>query len=109
MPLFFDECESLFDYLPSDIPLVMVGNNFDSAKRFWGEVNNRYEEYGVDPRRPLVPPSRGFIAPEELYAHVGKHCAVEFRDNRTRRFTSSLALIDPSPSLPLRTTATSRA
>ena len=97
MPLFFDECESLFDYLPSDIPLVMVGNNFDSAKRFWGEVNNRYEEYGVDPRRPLVPPSRGFIAPEELYAHVGKHCAVEFRDNTDASLHFELGAYRPEP------------
>lgn len=97
MPLFFDECESLFDYLPSDIPLVMVGNNFESAKRFWGEVNNRYEEYGVDPRRPLVPPSRGFIAPEELYARVGKHCAIEFRDNTEASLHFELGAYRPEP------------
>ena len=81
MPLFFDECEVLFDYLPRYIPLIMVGNNFASAKRFLAEVNNRYEEYGVDPRRPLVQPPRGFIAHEELYARLGAYCAIEFRDN----------------------------
>ena len=97
MPLFFDECESLFDYLPSDIPLIMVGNNFDSAKRFWREVNNRYEEYGVDPRRPLVPPSRGFIAPEELYADFGERCAVEFRDNTTASLHYELNAYRPEP------------
>ncbi len=97
MPLFFDECESLFDYLPSTIPLVMVGNNFDSAKRFWGEVNNRYEEYGVDPRRPLVPPSRGFIAPEELYGRISKHCAVEFRDNTSASLHFKLGAYRPEP------------
>lgn len=97
MPLFFDECESLFDYLPPDIPLVMVGNNFDSAKRFWREVNNRYEEYGVDPRRPLVPPPRGFIAPEELYARFGKHCAVEFRDNNEASLHYELGMYRPEP------------
>ena len=97
MPLFFDECESLFDYLPSSIPLVMVGNNFDSAKRFWGEVNNRYEEYGVDPRRPLVPPRRGFIAPEELYALFGTHCAVEFRDNNEASLHYTLEAYRPEP------------
>lgn len=97
MPLFFDACESLFDYLPSDIPLIMVGNNFGSAKRFWGEVTNRYEEYGVDPRRPLVPPSRGFIAPEELYALLGKHCAVEFRDNTESALHYQLGDYRPEP------------
>lgn len=97
MPLFFDACESLFDYLPSDIPLIMVGNNFGSAKRFWGEVTNRYEEYGVDPRRPLVAPSRGFIAPEELYARLSKHCAVEFRDNTESSLHYQLQDYRPEP------------
>ena len=78
LPLFFDECHSMFDYLPENTPVVMVGNNFSSASRFWGEVNRRFEEYGVDPRRPLVEPRRGFIPVEELYAAIGKHCVLEF-------------------------------
>ena len=97
MPLFFDECEVLFDYLPRDIPLIMVGNNFASAKRFWAEVNNRYEEYGVDPRRPLVPPPRGFIAPEELYARLGAYCAIEFRDNTDASLHYQLGNYRPEP------------
>ena len=97
MPLFFDQCESLFDYLPSNTPLIMIGNNFASAKRFWGEVGKRYEEYGVDPRRPLVPPHRGFIAPEELYARIGDHCALEFRDNTEASLHFQLGHYRPEP------------
>lgn len=97
MPLFFDQCESLFDYLPGNTPLIMIGNNFASAKRFWGEVGNRYEEYGVDPRRPLVPPHRGFIAPEELYARIGDHCALEFRDNTEASLHFQLGHYRPEP------------
>ena len=97
LPLFFDECHSMFDYLPVDTPVVMVGNNFSSANRFWDEVNRRFEEYGVDPRRPLVEPHRGFIAVEELYAAIGKHCVLEFRDSAEAPLHFTLDTYTPEP------------
>ena len=97
LPLFFDECHSMFDYLPVNTPVVMVGNNFSSANRFWDEVNRRFEEYGVDPRRPLVEPHRGFIAVEELYAAIGKHCVLEFRDSAEAPLHFTLDTYTPEP------------
>ena len=97
LPLFFDECHSMFDYLPVDTPVVMVGNNFSSANRFWDEVNRRFEEYGVDPRRPLVEPHRGFIAVEELYSAIGKHCVLEFRDSAEAPLHFTLDTYTPEP------------
>ena len=97
LPLFFDECHSMFDYLPQSTPVVMVGNNFSSANRFWDEVNRRFEEYGVDPRRPLVEPRRGFIPVEELYAAIGKHCVLEFRDSNDVPLHFTLDTYTPEP------------
>lgn len=97
LPLFFDECHSMFDYLPVDTPVVMVGNNFSSAKRFWTEVNRRFDEYGVDPRRPLVEPYRGFISVEELYESIGKHCVLEFRDSAEAPLHFTLDTYTPEP------------
>lgn len=97
LPLFFDECHSMFDYLPENTPVVMVGNNFSSASRFWDEVNRRFEEYGVDPRRPLVEPRRGFIPVEELYAAIGKHCVLEFRDSNDVPLHFTLDTYTPEP------------
>ena len=97
LPLFFDECHSMFDYLPQSTPVVMVGNNFSSANRFWDEVNRRFEEYGVDPRRPLVEPRRGFIPVEELYGAIGKHCVLEFRDSNDVPLHFTLDTYTPEP------------
>ena len=97
LPLFFDECHSMFDYLPDNTPVVMVGNNFSSANRFWDEVNRRFEEYGVDPRRPLVNPRRGFIPVEELYAAIGNHCVLEFRDSNDVPLHFVLDTYTPEP------------
>ena len=97
LPLFFDECHSMFDYLPQSTPVVMVGNNFSSANRFWDEVNRRFEEYGVEPRRPLVEPRRGFIPVEELYGAIGKHCVLEFRDSNDVPLNFTLDTYTPEP------------
>ena len=97
LPLFFDECHTLFDYLPHLTPMVLIGDNVHSADRFWKEVNRRFEEYGVDPRRPLVVPRRGFIPPEELFQAIGKHCALEFRDNEDASVHVALASYTPEP------------
>ena len=97
LPLFFDECHSLFEYLPSATPMVMIGDNFSSATRFWSEVNRRFEEYGVDPRRPLVEPRRGFIPPEELYACIKRHCVLEFRSSTESTLHIVLQSYSPEP------------
>ncbi|HBO12541.1 MAG TPA: transcription-repair coupling factor, partial [Halieaceae bacterium] len=79
LPLFFDHCETLFDYLPEDAAVVTVGRHHEAAQRFWGEIAERHSEYGIDPRRPLLPPPVGFLPVEELYARLKGHAVLELR------------------------------
>jgi transcription-repair coupling factor (superfamily II helicase) len=81
LPLFFDECATLFDYLPRDAAVIACGDHHGAARHFWQEVNERYEEYGIDPRRPLLPPHRCFVAVEELYRRLGDFAVLELRHN----------------------------
>lgn len=79
LPLFFDSCSSLFDYLPDNATVVTLGDHHAAAEHFWEELNNRFSEYGIDPRRPLLPPTRGFIPVDELYRELKTHPVVDFR------------------------------
>ncbi len=79
LPLFFDETATLFDYLPAEAAVVTVGDLHGAAGRFWAEVNTRFEEYGIDPRRPLLPPPRCFTPVEELYRALGRRAVLELR------------------------------
>ncbi|MEQ8263416.1 transcription-repair coupling factor [Pseudohaliea sp.] len=79
LPLFFDHCETLFEYLPEDAAVVTVGRHYEAAQRFWGEIAERHSEYGIDPRRPLLPPPVGFLPVEELYARLKGHAVLELR------------------------------
>lgn len=81
LPLFFDQCATLFDYLPDNAPVVVIGDHHSAAQRFWQEAGERYEEYGIDPRRPLLPPARCFTPVEELYQQFKRHPVLELRQN----------------------------
>ncbi|MFT7287520.1 MAG: transcription-repair coupling factor (superfamily II helicase) [Halieaceae bacterium] len=79
MPLFFESCELLLDYLPANAALITVGDHHGAATRFWSEATRRYEEYGVDPRRPLLPPRELFTPVEDLYSALREQSVLELR------------------------------
>ena len=65
-PLFFTApLVPLFNYLP-DNTLLVTQNLQESADRFRRDVQQRFESRGVDPMRPLLPPSQLWLTPEEL-------------------------------------------
>src|SRR5690606_36239828 len=70
MPLFFEELGSLFDYLPDSTQLFSLPGIEDSASQFWADVRNRFEEHGIDPTRPLLPPAELFMAVEECFGRI---------------------------------------
>jgi transcription-repair coupling factor (superfamily II helicase) len=81
LPLFFELCATLFDYLPDNSAIITTGDHHGAAQNFWGEVNTRFEEYGIDPRRPLLPPNRCFTPIEELYQQFKRFPVLELRHN----------------------------
>ncbi len=95
LPLFFKHCDSLFDYLPEATSVVAIGEHYLAAQHFWAEVNNRYEEFGIDPRRPLLPPAEGFIPVETLYQGLGQYGVLELRTDAQAPVHHSLPLLPP--------------
>ncbi|MFK7975823.1 MAG: transcription-repair coupling factor [Halioglobus sp.] len=81
LPLFFEECGTLFSYLPDNAALITVGDHHGAATSFWQEVSSRHEEYGIDPRRPLLPPKIGFVPVEELYQTLKEYPVLELKQN----------------------------
>ncbi len=79
LPLFFEHCGTVFDYLPNGAALMLLGDHHGAAQRYWNEITGRFEEYGIDPRRPLLPPQRGFMPVEEIYANLGQYCVLELK------------------------------
>lgn len=70
LPLFFDQCASLFDYLPSDTAVVSLTGIEAAAEHFWQDANQRYEQRRVDNHRPILAPAEVFLAVEELFGLI---------------------------------------
>lgn len=80
LPLFFDACSTLFDYLPQNTQVYALGNIEKPAENFWLELMRRYESRRVDPLRPLLPPKDIYLSIDELFAQLKPHCRT-FIDN----------------------------
>ncbi|SFA49962.1 transcription-repair coupling factor [Metapseudomonas otitidis] len=70
LPLFFEETETLFDYLPGNTQVFSLPGIEQAAEQFWSDVRSRYEERRVDPERPLVPPADLFLPVEDCFARL---------------------------------------
>ena len=68
LPLFFDGLATLFDYLPDNARALEMTGCEDAAQHFWDEVSTRYEQRRHDIHRPVLPPARLFLRPDELDA-----------------------------------------
>ena len=72
LPLFFEHTDSLFDYFPTNCHLVLDGEIQAQAELFLRETQKRHENLNVDPLRPLLPPSKLFLAIDQLFAQLNQ-------------------------------------
>lgn len=77
LPLFFEETATLFDHLASSTRVALLPGLFDAAQHHWAAIESRYDNLGVDPTRPLLPPQRAFLPVNELFAAIKAHPRVE--------------------------------
>lgn len=70
-PLFFSEpLPPLFSYFPKNTLLVNTGDIETHAERFWQDTFARFENRGVDPMRPLLPPENLWLRVDELFSEL---------------------------------------
>jgi transcription-repair coupling factor (superfamily II helicase) len=67
LPLFFTSVDSIFSYLPENIPIIRDGDLVTSAESFWQTTNQRYEQLRYDTQHPILPPSKIFIPVDQLF------------------------------------------
>nr|MCS5594727.1 transcription-repair coupling factor [Porticoccaceae bacterium] len=72
LSLFFEQTATLFDYLPTNLQLFTSSGIEQAAEQFWSDINNRYQEYGVDPERPLLKPEEIFLPVDRLFHEIKK-------------------------------------
>ena len=91
LPLFFERCATLFDYLPEDTLVVLGEDVHEAAQRFRDHVGQRYESGRHDRERPLLDPDALFLAVDETFAALNERAQIRigrFDDERSGGFTS---------------------
>ena len=70
LPLFVEHTESLFAYLPKTALFVLATGFAETARQFFSEAEERFEQrkYNID--RPLLPPERLFLSAAEFTRHT---------------------------------------
>ncbi len=106
LPLFFDSCSSLFDYLPDNAQIFALGDIEKAAENFWLELLRRYENRRVDPTRPILAPKEIYLPIDELFGLLKNRCRTfignQTLEARAGHFNFSSAI---PPSLPIRAQA----
>jgi transcription-repair coupling factor (superfamily II helicase) len=72
LSLFFEQTATLFDYLPSNLQLFTNSGIEQAAEHFWKDIDSRYQEYGVDPERPLLKPEEIFLPVDRVFHEIKK-------------------------------------
>lgn len=67
LPLFFDDTQLLFDYLPTNSLILLVGDIHKNSEHFWQEINERYEQCRYDIERPILPPTEIYVPVNDLF------------------------------------------
>ncbi len=67
-PLFFEQTDTLFDYIAPDSQLIIVGDVESAIDTFLTDVEYRYDQRKVDPLRPLLPPHELWLKKDELFS-----------------------------------------
>lgn len=103
LPLFFESCSTLFDYLPDNTQIYALGNIEKSSENFWLELLRRYESRRVDNQRPILPPKEIYLAIDELFGQL-KNYPRTFVDTHTLESKQGQTNFDTKipPSLPIR-------
>ncbi|MBL8287815.1 MAG: transcription-repair coupling factor, partial [Rubrivivax sp.] len=79
LPLFFERCATLFDYVGAEAPLVLHGDIDAALQRFWADTRERHRFLQHDKERPLLPPEDLFLRVEEFFAATQPHAALALR------------------------------
>jgi transcription-repair coupling factor (superfamily II helicase) len=73
LPLFFEETNTLFDFLPADTSFVLEEGVMENAETLYNEVIERYDNARLNPEWPPLEPELLFLSPDKIYAGLKEY------------------------------------
>lgn len=91
LPLFFDQCVSLFDYLPHNTYVFSLNGLEAAGDHYWREINERYESRCDDIQRPILKPDELFLSTSNVFSAIKsfKHTVISEESPKAHAVFSS--------------------
>lgn len=83
LPLFFEQCAQLLDYLPKNCLVAHVGDIHAAAEKYQQEIHARYENLHLEQYRPLLKPHEAFVVTDELFARLKDFPGIECSEDKS--------------------------
>ena len=99
LPLFFEETESLLDYLPAAPLVVMQSGIEEAAVDFWSSTNERWEQRRHDIERPVLDPLEMYFNPKDTRTQLEVYDSVSLLGAEDRMASATLFATQPAPDL----------
>ena len=77
LPLFFEQLETLFEYLPEQTLLIDTADLGARAEAVWQETVERFEQRRHDVERPVLEPGEISLPPNEVRTSVARFAVIE--------------------------------
>ncbi len=79
LPLFFNESQTFFDYLPENSLLIQIGDIHKKTEEYWHEIQSRYEQRRYDLTRPLLAPQKIFMPTAEMFQRLKTYSTIKIQ------------------------------
>jgi len=70
LPLFYQETNTLFDYIADDAVVILDEDIRQTMEGFWKDIEDRYEQCRHDIERPLLPPGELYLSQQDLFTRI---------------------------------------
>lgn len=105
LPLFFEQTETLWDYLPPHSGVILLPGTADALQSEWETIVERFQQRDGDLEQPCLPPEELFATPRlHKAAAAGLRrvdCHADPQADIARRADSQDVRAQPAPKVPL--------
>ena len=99
LPLFFEQTNSIFDYIEPKDAVLLLGDTAKAASDYWSETSSRYRLYAYDTERPILEPNEFLISPDEFFKKIKDYPQIKKHKDRIKPSKDIAIDRDESPPL----------
>ena len=99
LPLFFEQTNSIFDYIEPKDAVLLLGDTAKAASDYWSETASRYRLYAYDTERPILEPNEFLIPPDQFFKKIKDYPQIKKYKDRIKSIKDIAIDRDESPPL----------